>query len=366
MLCLSVMMIHSAAMTLSSDDYSQGSLSVTRMLGSRHTYHALAAMVVMFFASFLDIREIVLRKGFLGNPLVWVFGVSVVLLLLTYTGIGVEKNASTRWLKFGGVSVQPSELVKWLLIPMIAWWVSKRWAVMGEFRAGLLPILILVGGVCGLVAMADLGTGILIACVCGLLLLAGGARWWQLFLCSLPGLGGVYLLISAKAYRLERLKSFMAPWDHMEGSGYQLSQGLLGIAEGGISGRGIGRGIQKFYTPEDTTDFIFAPICEEIGLFGCLIVVLMFLTLLFMGLGIVKRCEDVFGRLLGLGIVLMLCVQGLMNLMVVTGLMPTTGIALPFISSGGTGWLITGFMVGILASLDNAAHFEGLREAEAE
>ncbi|MFW6033482.1 MAG: FtsW/RodA/SpoVE family cell cycle protein, partial [Phycisphaeraceae bacterium] len=152
-----------------------------------------------------------------------------------------------------------------------------------------------------------------------------------------------------------RLTAFRDPWADPAGAGYHAIQSMVTIAQGGLTGRGVGNGIQKFgYVPEDTTDFIFSIVCEELGLAGAGLVVGLYLVILWVGLGIVRDCRDTFARLVGLGVLLTVGLQVTVNVAVVTVVVPTKGIALPLVSSGGTGWVLTAFALGLLASLDNA------------
>jgi len=168
-------------------------------------------------------------------------------------------------------------------------------------------------------------------------------------------------VIVTSAYRRARLTAFLDPWADPQGIGYHPIQSMLAIAQGGITGRGVGNGVQKFgYLPEDTTDFLFAIICEEAGVAGAAVVVVFYLVILGIGFGILRRCQDPFGRLVALGILLMLGTQALINLAVVTVVVPTKGIALPLLSAGGTGWVMTAAAVGLLASLDDSGTNDGL------
>ncbi len=160
-------------------------------------------------------------------------------------------------------------------------------------------------------------------------------------------------------YRLERLTAFLDPWAEIKNSGYHAIQSMLAFAHGGLTGVGLGEGVQKFgYLPEDTTDFIFAIICEELGIAGAALVVGLYLALLWTGLGILRGCRDTYGRLVALGIILTIGIQAAINIAVVTVTVPTKGIALPLVSAGGTGWVLTAFSVGLLAALDNANYYE--------
>jgi cell division protein FtsW len=185
------------------------------------------------------------------------------------------------------------------------------------------------------------------------MLLAGGARIWHMGILAIPAGGVIVAAIATEGYRIQRLKAFLDPWADPAGSGYHVIQSMKAIARGDIGGLGLGNGVQKFgYLPEDTTDFIFAIVAEEFGALGCILVVALFLTLLWAGWRIVQMQHNPQRQLLALGITATVSLQAMINLLVVTGLAPTKGIALPLVSSGGTGWILTALMIGYLASLD--------------
>ena len=337
------------------------------MLWSRHSIYAALAVLAMFVASRIDLRQLQ-RSHRWRNPLWWLVGLALVLAALTLLpGVGRSVRGASRWLYLGpsswGVSFQPSELLKWLMVPAIACWCAGRPDSMGKFCRGLLPPLLLVALACCLVVIEDLGTAVLIATVSVALLTAGGARVWQLACMAPPAVAVVVAAIWHNPYRLDRLIAFVDPWSDPEGIGYHPIQSMLAIAEGGLSGRGLGSGIQKFgYLPEDTTDFLFAVICEELGLGGAVLVVGLLLLVLWTSLGILRNCPHFFGRLLALGVMLTLGLQALINIAVVTVVVPTKGIALPLLSAGGTGWVLTAFSLGLVASLDEARWVERQKE----
>ena len=347
-------MVHSAGITIG---VARGGLG--SWLTDRSVLYAGVAIVVMLITSRLDVRQVFRGRGPL-NPLGYLLVGSLVLVALTLVpGVGRTVNGASRWLYLGprswGLSFQPSELVKWTLLIALAWWCARRQGVMHRFTHGLLfpLLLLLVGG--ALVVVEDLGTAALIGLVGVIVLFAGGARWWHLLMAAPLALLGLVGMIMHSPYRCARLLAFIDPWADPRRTGYHPIQSMLAVAMGGPTGRGLGGGIQKFgYLPEDTTDFVFAIICEELGLAGAATVVALYVLLLWAGLSIVKACNDTFGRLLALGVLLTIGLQALINLAVVTVLVPTKGIALPLISAGGTGWVLTGFALGLIVALDEA------------
>jgi cell division protein FtsW len=268
-------------------------------------------------------------------------------------GVGREVNGARRWIDIGPIGFQPSEVAKWALILFIAWYATRPRRKLGSLVSGLMPALLVVAMVCGLTLLEDLGTAVLIAAVATIMLLAGGARIWHMGILAIPAGGVIVAAIATEGYRIQRLKAFLDPWADPAGSGYHVIQSMKAIARGDIGGLGLGNGVQKFgYLPEDTTDFIFAIVAEEFGALGCILVVALFLTLLWAGWRIVQMQHNPQRQLLALGITATVSLQAMINLLVVTGLAPTKGIALPLVSSGGTGWILTALMIGYLASLD--------------
>ena len=352
LLGLGVVMVHSAGMDVGGDS----GFSPLSMLWSRHSIYAALAVLAMFAASRIDLRQLQ-RSLRWRNPLWWLLGLALVSVALTLLpGVARPVRGASRWLYLGwGVSFQPSELLKWIMVPAIACWCAGRPDSMGKFCRGLLPPLLLIALACCLVVIEDLGTAVLIAAVSVVLLMAGGGRLWQLACMAPPAVAVVVAAIQRNPYRLDRLKAFVDPWKAPEGVGYHPIQSMLAVSEGGLFGRGLGSGIQKFgYLPEDTTDFLFAVICEELGLGGAVLVVGLLLLVLWTSLGILRNCPHFLGRLLTLGVMLTLGLQALINIAVVTVVVPTKGIALPLLSAGGTGWVLTAFSLGMVASLDEA------------
>lgn len=336
------------------------------ILTGRTSVYAMIAIGAMILASRIDIRRAVRLRG-VKNPLGWALFIGLGLLAMTFVpGIGRSVNGASRWLELpvgggGKLSFQPSEIVKWVMIVAIAYWCSRRTGVMHRFTHGMFPALLLIAVACGLIVVEDLGTATLVGVVAFALLLAGGASFWKLGLLVPPAVAMFVVAIFQNPYRVNRLLAFRDPWADPRGIGYHPIQSMLAIAQGGVGGSGLGNGVQKFgYLPEDTTDFIFAIVCEELGLAGAALVIAMYLILLWVGLGIVRDSRDVFGRLLGLGVVLTIGIQAAINIAVVTVVVPTKGIALPLMSSGGTGWIMTGFMVGLVASLERYRSSEHL------
>lgn len=305
-----------------------------------------------------------------GNGLAAILGLVAALAvasLVFVPGLGVEKNQAVRWVKLGGgLSFQPSEVVKIMLPIFLAVWMTRGLRpgprrVADAFRpgrtdirrffGGLMPALVAIGLAVALIGLEDFGTAALLAGVGGAMLLIGGALIWHLMLLVLPVIPAFGYLLMSRAHRMERITSFMNIWADPEGKNYQAVQSLCTIVSGGTLGRGLGRGFVKTYLPMASSDFIFAVVCEELGLIGAVAVIAILIAFLWQCRLVIRDCADPMGRLLAFGIAMTFGVQALMNIAVVTVSCPTKGISLPFVSAGGSGVIALGALVGILASI---------------
>lgn len=325
--------------------------------------HALLAVAALAIGAFIPLRRIE-RLRPVASPAPWALLLSLILLLLVWAPTtGITMNSSHRWLNVGGIRFQASEVAKWVLPFFLAWFLTREAVRIERPLRGLLPALLIIGLVTILIAIEDLGTAFLVACVAFVLLLGAGAR--IVHLTALAPLAGLALVggVLAEPYRVRRLVTFLDPWADPQGSGWHIIQSLRAISGGGLAGRGLGAGEQKFDLTSDTTDFIFSIVCEELGVVGASLVIAAFVGLLGCGLAIVAdrrslgegdrtdRSEP-FVRLLGLGILLTVGFQALFNILVTIALVPTKGIALPLISRGGTGWVLTAFCLGLLIAIE--------------
>ena len=324
--------------------------------------HAVLASCALALGALLPVRTIAAWEG-ARNPAPWMLVGSVILLVLVWAPIGITMNSSSRWLDIGGIRFQASEFAKWSLPVFLGWFLTRERIDVGRFARGLLPAFLVIGLVTGLIAIEDLGTAFLLGAVSIVLLLGAGARLWHLACLAPLALGGLVLGIVMQPYRMTRLAIFRDPWVDPEGAGWHIIQSLRAISGGGFLGRGLGAGEQKFDLAEDTTDFIFSIICEELGFLGAALVIAAFVGLLLCGLSIINdargtepatrslRAESAI-RLMGLGIILTVGMQALFNILVTTSLVPTKGIALPLVSRGGTGWILTAFCLGLLIAIE--------------
>lgn len=349
LLTLGVVMVNSAGLTV----VSENKITLEAVLLGRPTMLALTAAVAMFVGTLMPVNWLYKARG-LASPVPWIAIVCVGLLIAVHVPqLGKQAYGATRWINLGPFSFQPSELAKWGVLIIIAWHATRRSGAMHKFWTGFVPPMLFVGFLCGLIALEDLGTAVLIGAVAIIMLLAAGAKWWHGGLVLPLGAAAFVVAVIQAPYRLLRLTAFMDPYADPQGNGYHMIQSMAAVAGGGLAGRGLGNSIHKFgYLPEDTTDFIFAVICEEFGFIGCVVVISLYVALIMCGLAILKRARHPFHQLLALGVVATIGLQTLINLAVVTGLAPTKGIALPLISHGGTGWVMTCFFLGLMVSMD--------------
>ncbi|OPX85621.1 stage V sporulation protein E [Pelotomaculum sp. PtaB.Bin117] len=280
--------------------------------------------------------------------------IALLLLVLVFIpGIGKEVNGARRWIAVGPTPFAPAELVKLCMIIFTAYGLARQKDKIKTFSKGVLPYLLLMSFAALLILIQpDLGTAVSLAGIVIVMIFAAGARLTHLGSIIATGLVAVGFAIMMEPYRLQRLMAFMDPWSDSQGDGFQIVQGLYAIGSGGLFGLGLGQSKQKFlYLPENHTDFIFAIIGEELGFIGASLVILLFAIFIWRGLKIAITSTDPFASLLATGITAWVGIQSIINIGVVTGSLPVTGIPLPFISFGGTSLLFTMIGVGILLNI---------------
>lgn len=279
------------------------------------------------------------------------------LLIVLIPGVGVVRGGARSWLGIGAFGIQPSEFMKMGVIIFLAKLLSEEQSNITRFVRGLLPPLLLVGLAFGLIMLQpDLGTGVVLVGAAMLIIFAAGARFAHLAGLGLLGLAGFAGLIAAAPYRLKRIAGFLDPWQDPLGTGYQIIQSLYAIGPGGLVGLGLGMSRQKYsYLPEPQTDFIFAIVGEELGFIGGALVLALFTLIVWRGMRTAITAPDAFGSLLAAGIVGMIAVQVIINIGVVIGLFPVTGITLPLISAGGSSLTLMLTAIGILLNISRYA-----------
>jgi cell division protein FtsW len=314
----------------------------------------LSGMFVLMRTDYRKLRE----------PAVIYPVVCVVLLMLVGTFFLDKSHATHRWIKFGPVNVQPSELAKLAVILYLAWFLDlkRRNKAQMEFcKEDFLQTILPAAGpilICVVLVLLqpDLGTAIDIVLVATAILYVAGLSWKWIAAGAAAAIPVLYLLITQVSYRQARLMAFLHPDSDPQGAGFQLLQSLIAVGSGGFSGVGLMESKQKlFYLPEAHTDFIYAVICEELGFIGAMIVIALFVVYGWRGMRAAFSAPDGFGKLLALGITAMVLSQALINFAVVLGMVPTKGIPLPFISYGGSSLLVMLLATGVLLNISQQA-----------
>lgn len=307
----------------------------------------LIGIFLMYFVSKIN------YKIYYDKTKLLLFGSILLLILVLIPGIGTIRNGSRSWFGIGSFGIQPSEFAKLSLIIFTARYLSNNEKEMKSVTKGIFPILGITFFIFGLIMLQpDFGTGVIIVMSIIGMLFVGGVDFKFFFKIAGVGVIGIVILILIAPYRLERILSFLDPWKDPLGSGFQIIQSLYAIGPGGLFGQGFLQSRQKhFYLPEPQTDFIFSIISEEFGFLGVLMVVGFFSIIIIQGFRIAKKTENVFCKYLAFGITFGLAFQAILNLMVVVGLIPVTGVTLPFLSYGGSSLLITLCSMGVLLNI---------------
>ncbi|MGC4375546.1 stage V sporulation protein E [Fictibacillus sp. Mic-4] len=283
----------------------------------------------------------------------------LLLIVVLIPGIGMVRGGARSWIGIGAFSIQPSEFMKLAMIAFLAKYLAANQKKITSFKKGLLPTLSLVMLAFGMIMLQpDLGTGTVMVGTCIVMIFVAGARIAHFAGLGLLGIAGFVGLIASAPYRMKRITSFLDPWSDPKGSGFQIIQSLYALGPGGLLGLGLGQSRQKFgYLPEPQTDFIFAIISEELGFIGGALVLLLFSLLLWRGIRIALGAPDLFGSFLATGIVAMVAIQVMINISVVTGLIPVTGITLPFLSYGGSSLTLMLASIGVLLNISRYAKY---------
>ncbi len=307
-----------------------------------------AGIPIMLVISLIDYR--LLEK--LKTP---ALAISVILLAAVLV-IGREANGAKRWIYIGSLSIQPSEIAKFGMMLYMCSFMARRHATMRSFRKGMLPMLIIIGVVCGLVMLQpNMSMTVIMGMMAYALLYIGGCDIKQMLLLGLIFIALFGLLAVIAPYRLARLTNFTNPWANPLDEGYQLIQSFYALGNGGVFGTGLNNSRQKLlFMTYGESDFIFSIVCEELGLVGGIAVMAAYAFIVYRGILIALKCRDRFGSLLAAGITVVFALQVLVNIGVVTGAMPTTGQALPFISAGGSSMLIFLAAIGVLLNISRS------------
>lgn len=342
--CLGVVMVYSASSIMAEKRFADGFFFL-----KRQGLYALLGFVVMIIAMQIDYRH-------LQKLAVMIFLASIVLLgLVLVPGVGTQVGGASRWIRMPGFSIQPAEVAKLALVIYMAHSLSRKGEKLQTFNQGFLPYMVVLLVLLGLVlAQPDLGSAMTLAGVAVTMMVVAGCRLRYLFGLGLVMLPALYYIIMNVDYRRRRIMAFLNPWEDPTNSGFQIIQSWIAVGSGGVYGKGLGESKQKlFYLPEAHTDFIFSVIGEELGFLGVFVISSMFLVLIVRGIRTTLGAPDLFGRNLAFGITLLLGLEAFVNIAVVLGMLPTKGLALPFLSYGGTSLLTTLFAIGVLLNISS-------------
>jgi len=326
-------------------------------------FFPLACLIMYTFSSF-NYRRLSLANGWLKSPTSYLLVFSIALLVVVllqrfypvFPRFIPKINQHYRWFKIPlgtvTVSFQPSELAKWTIVFFLAAVCDKFGADIKLYWKRFIPICCVVAVVVGLIITEDFGTAALIALLAFLMLIIAGVKLWHI-LAPLPlAATAFFVALKQSPDRMQRIIAFLNPDKWTDSINYQPHQSLIALGSGGLWGKGLGKGICKYgHLPEDTTDFIFAIIGEELGFIGNAAVIALFIAFVWLGILVVLRCKDRFGQLLAGGIVLTIATQAALNIGVVTVVLPTKGLPLPFVSAGGTSMLLSSAAVGVLLNI---------------
>jgi len=349
------------------------SANISQDIDLRHFYNSASlrqilffplAILIMFAASAINYHRFGFNKGLLKSPAVYALALSIALLAIVlyqrfhpvFPTFIPKIHNHYRWLKIPlgpiTISFQPSELAKWAVVFFLAGVCAKEGFNLQLFRKRFIPLCAIIAIVVGLIIIEDLGTAAFIALLAFIMLTIAGAKWRHL-LAPLPfALIAFCLILWLYPHRMQRIVAFLKPTELADSANYQANQSLIALGSGGLFGKGLGSGICKYgHLPEDTTDFIFAIIGEEFGFVGTAAVIMLFIVFLWLGILVIKRTKDDFGKILAAGIVLTITIQAAINIGVVTVVLPTKGIPLPFVSAGGTSMLLSAAAVGVLLNI---------------
>ncbi len=348
LLVVSVVMVYSSSSVVALTSYDDPAFFMKRQM-----LWAAVGLVMMAVTMRMDHRIFDDQRIVIG-----LIVISLIMVVATLVpGIGKVVNGSRRWLRYGLLSFQPSELAKLALVVYVSYSIAKKGGRIRDFMNGLVPVYVVTGVfLMAYIFQPDFGAAMTLAGVVCIMLFAGGANLLHLGGTALAALPFVVFAVARSVYRSRRIFAFLDPWADPHGSGHQIIQSFLAFGSGGVFGRGLGEGRQKLlFLPERHSDFIYAVIGEELGLIGALVVLALFLVILWRGVRIALASCDMFSRMLAVGITLLVCVQGMVNMAVVTGLLPTKGIALPLVSYGGSSLVITLGALGVLLSISREA-----------
>lgn len=344
LLCLfGFLMIYSASFYSADIKYGDSFYFVKKQLGG-----FLLGVIVLLFAMRFDYHKLFKLRW-------WIILISIILLLLVFVpGIGISANGARRWIGIAGITIQSSEIAKFGFVVFAASYMSKNYRRMKDF-VGLIPVIASGGIICLLILLEpNLSVTLCVGMVLVSMLFIGGIKSKHFLIILIPALLLVPVLIIMEPYRLQRLMAFINPWANPKEEGFQLIQSLYSLGSGGLFGVGLFNSRQKYlFLPFSESDFIFSIIGEELGFVGCVLLCVLYILLIYEGIKISYFASDRFGGYLAAGITSLISAQLLINIAVVTGSIPPTGIPLPFISAGGTSLMVFMGAIGVLMNIAN-------------
>ena len=330
-------MVYSASSYIANYRYSNPYFYLTKQIVG-----AVLGIIAMFVCTFVNYQKLKKLKW-------WVVIISAILLALVFIpGIGVENYGAKRWLILGLFPIQPSEFAKFALVLFSAAYLSDNYEKIGKFKT-LLPVLGVGLGFCLLVILEpNMSITMCIGFIMLFMLFVGGTKMKHFVWLGIPAACAVPALIIVEPYRVQRFMAFLNPWASPQAEGFQLIQSLYSLGSGGLFGVGLGNSRQKYmFLPFSESDFIFSIIGEELGLFGAILTLLVFAVLIYLLISVARNARDRFGALLVLGVASVIAIQVILNVCVVSGLIPPTGLPLPFISAGSTSLIVFMAAVGL-------------------
>lgn len=347
LLGLGLVMIFSASSITAKWQYNDSTFFLKRQL-----LYLLAAFTLMYAGLRIDYR-------WYQRAVYPILGVTIALLVIVAM-TGLTANNATRWIRIGGMTFQPGEWTKIAMAMVLAYSVTKKGDQVKSFTVGMMPHLLIVGFVVSLLMLQpDFGTSVLLLAMMFAVLFVAGTRISYILLALVCSGGAAYHLISSSPYRMKRVMAFLDPWAHQSDIAYQVTESMMAIGSGGIVGQGLGDGLGKLgFVPELETDFIGTAIAQELGFAGIVVVIVLYLLLVWRGIRIALAATDNFGKYLAFALTFLFGLQAAINLSVISGLVPTKGLTLPFVSYGGSSLLCSMFGIGILLSISRCASDE--------
>ena len=342
LMVLSLGVVYSASATWAQEKFGASD----RLLNS-HALKILVALVALFLGMTIDYKKY--RK------LSKIVVIVAILTLVATLALGGETKGATRWLRFGGLGFQPSEFAKFALLFHLSALIAAKGDTIKDFKRGFVPMMVWIGLVSGLVMLQpNFSTGAMIVMLSFIMLFMSRARFTHLFAVGLAVLPVIGAYMLSAPYRMERVKSFLLGTAGAAQHNYQLYQGIIGFGNGGILGLGPGESRQRdFFLPESYGDFVFSIVGEEYGFVGTMFIMTVFLVIMLRGFKIAKNARDEFGRMLAVAITCTVTMYALINAGVTLGILPTTGLPMPFVSYGGSSLLFSSFAIGVLLNISS-------------